>query len=137
MNNLIKGKTCFKADSGISVDFMLTNRPRSFHKTSIIETGFSHHHNMIVSFFRTYFERFKSKKLEYRNYRKFEKTKFLCELDQELLNGKMYKTQNNMFTTFTDVFRSVIDKHAPYKVIRGNQAPFMTKELSKAIMTRS
>ena len=51
LNNLIKGKTCFKVDSGTSVDVTLTNRPRSFHKTSIIETGFSDHHNIILSFF--------------------------------------------------------------------------------------
>ena len=50
----------------------------------------------------------------------------------------MYKTENT-FTTFTDVFNSVIDKHAPLKtnIVRGSQAPFMTKALSKAIMTRS
>ena len=138
MNNFIKRKTCFKTDSGTSVDVMLTNRPRSFHKTSIIETGFSDHHNMISSFFRTHFERLKSKKIEYINYKKFYQSNFLFELDQELLKGKMYETQNDMFTTFTDVFRSVIDKHAPLKtkIIRGNQAPFMTKALSKAIMTR-
>ena len=138
MNNFIKRKTCFKTDSGTSADVMLTNRPRSFHKTSIIETGFSDHHNMIPSFFRTHFERLKSKKIEYRNYKKFYQSNFLFELDQELLKGKMYETQNDMFTTFTDVFRSVIDKHAPLKtkIIRGNQAPFMTKALSKAIMTR-
>ena len=51
LNNLIKGKTCLKVDSGISVDITLTNRPRSLYKTSIIETGFSDHHNMILSFF--------------------------------------------------------------------------------------
>ena len=51
----------------------------------------------------------------------------------------MYKTQNDMFTTFTDVFRSVIDEHEPLKtkIIRGSQAPFMTEAFSKAIMTRS
>ena len=33
----------------------------------------------------------------------------------------------------------VLDKHAPIKkkLLRGNEAPFMTKELSKAIMNRS
>ena len=37
------------------------------------------------------------------------------------------------------MFRSVLDIHAPLKTkkVRGNQGPFMTKELSKAIMTRS
>ena len=38
-----------------------------------------------------------------------------------------------------NVFRYVLDKHAPLKTktIRGNQAPFMTKNLSNAIMNRS
>ena len=33
---------------------------------------------------------------------------------------------------FTDVFRSVLDKNASLKtkIIRGNQAPFMTKALT-------
>ena len=71
---------------------MHTDRPTSFHKASIIETAVSDHHNMILSFFRTHFERLKSKKLEYRNYKKFDKSKFLFELDQELLKIKVYKT---------------------------------------------
>ena len=39
----------------------------------------------------------------------------------------------------TNIFRSTLDSHAPLKQkqVRGNQAPFMTKELSKAVMTRS
>ena len=51
-----------KSDSGTSVDVILTNKP-SFHNTSIIQTGFSDHHNMISSFFQTHFKRLKSKKL--------------------------------------------------------------------------
>ena len=49
----------------------------------------------------------------------------------------MYKSQNDMFTTFTDIFRSVIDEHAPLKtkIIKRNQAPFMTKPLSKVTKT--
>ena len=41
--------------------------------------------------------------------------------------------------TFAEKFCNVINKQAPLKnkTIRGNQAPFMTKELPKAIMTRS
>ena len=49
----------------------------------------------------------------------------------------MYKSQNDMFTTFTDIFRSVIDEHAPLKtkIIKRNQASFMTKSLSKVTKT--
>ena len=44
-----------------------------------------------------------------------------------------------MHSNFTKVFRLVLDKHAPLEVkkVRGNQGPFMTKELSKAIMNKS
>ena len=44
-----------------------------------------------------------------------------------------------MYSTFCDVFRSVLNRHAPLerKIIRGNQGPFMTKQLSKTIMNRS
>ena len=87
MNNLIKGKTCFNADSGTPVDVMVTNRPISFHKTSIIGTGFSYNLNMILFSFQTNIERLKSKKLDHRDYKIFDKSKFLFELDQVLLKG--------------------------------------------------
>ena len=75
------------------------------------------------------------KQMEYRNYKKFNKSKFLLELDQELLKGKKYNTQNYMFTTFTDIFRSVLDKHVSLKTktMKGKQAPMGTK----VTMTRS
>ena len=64
---------------------------------------------------------------------------FLHDLDQELLKGKMYKSNKEIYSTFTKVFRLVLYKHAPLKVkkVRGNQGPFMKKELSKAIMNKS
>ena len=38
-----------------------------------------------------------------------------------------------------NIFIMVLDKHAPIKkkIVRGNEEPFMTKELIKAIMKRS
>ena len=44
-----------------------------------------------------------------------------------------------MYSTFTKLFRLVLDKHARLKIkkVRGNQGPFMTKELRKAIMNKS
>ena len=46
---------------------------------------------------------------------------------------------NYAYTEFQDIFKAVVDRHAPLKtkVIRGNQAPFMNRELAKSIMTRS
>ena len=44
-----------------------------------------------------------------------------------------------MFSSFTKTFGEVIDKHTPLKSrkVRGNQSPFITKELSKVIMNKS
>ena len=56
-----------------------------------------------------------------------------------MIQFEMYKYNNDVYSAFSDVFRSVLDKHAPLKrkMTRGNQGPFMTKQLSKAIMNRS
>ena len=117
----------------------LTNTPRSFHNTAITKTGISDHHKLITSFFRSHFERIPSKKVEYGNYKKFNVKNFLGELDQEMIQGEIYKSNNDMYSTFSDVFRSVLDRHAllKRKTIRGNQGSFMTKQLSKAIVNRS
>ena len=99
----------------------------------------SYHHKLITSFSRSHFERTPPKKVEYRNYKKFDVTNFLRNLDQKIIQCEMYKYNNDMYSIFSDVFRSVLDRFAPLKrkMIRGNQGPFMTKQLSKAIMNRS
>ena len=109
MNNLIKEKTFFKTASGTSVDIMLTNRPRSVHKAGIIKTGFRDHRKLILNFFNLFLKTTTEK--HNRNDKKFDKNEFLFELDQKLLKGEMYSTHNGMFTKFTNVFKSTLDKH--------------------------
>ena len=47
--------------------------------------------------------------------------------------------KNLAYERFKNMFKLVVDKHAPItsKFIRGTHAPFMNKELIKAIMHRS
>ena len=132
-------KISFKKTTGTSIDILLTKRPRSFLKTGIFETGITDHHKLILSFFRSYFLRIPPKTIQYRKYKTFNESSFLHELDQELLKGDMYKNNRDMFSTFTETFRRVLDKHAPLKTkrVRENQSPFMTKELRKAVMNKS
>ena len=105
--NIIKGKTCFKTLEETSIDVLLINRPRSFQKTSILETGLSDNHKMILSVFCSYFAKIPPKSIEYRNYKKFYLENFLYDLDQELLKGEMYKSSNSieMYSSFTKVYR--------------------------------
>ena len=105
----------------------------------IFEVGLSDHHKLILSFFRSYFSRIPPKTIQYRKYKTFKESSFLYQLDQELLKGVMYKSNRDMFSTFTETFRRVLHKQTPLetKRVRGNQSPFTTKELSKAVMNKS
>ena len=55
-----------------------------------------------------------------------------------MIKGHFYNACDS-YKSFSDNFHNIADKHAPRKekVIRGNNAPFMTKDVRKAIMTRS
>ena len=92
---------------------MLTNRPRSFHKSSIFETGISDHHKLILSFFCSYFSRIPPENIEYRKYKASYKNKFLHDLDQELLKGAIYQNNEEMYSSFSRIFQNVLNKHAP------------------------
>ena len=55
-----------------------------------------------------------------------------------MIMGKFYR-EKNMYESFSDTFKATVNKHAilKEKIVRGNNAPVMTKELRKAIMNRS
>ena len=93
---------------------------------------------MIVTCLNAYFKGFPPKKIIYRDYKNFNKSTFLYDLDQNVIQGKFY-SQKNSYDLFTETFKSVVDHHAPLKkkFVRGNDAPFMTKPLRKTIMNRS
>ena len=52
--------------------------------------------------------------------------------------GKFYK-EKNMSESFWDTFKATVNKHAALNknTVRGNNAPFMTKESRKGIINRS
>ena len=61
---------------------------------------------------------------------------FKNDLSSHLSNEEESKSS---FGVFQKTFLNVLDKHAPLKkrTVRANEAPYMTKQLRKAIMTRS
>ena len=102
LSNLVNGVTCVKSQNGTSIDVMLTNRPRSFHDTSLIETGLNDCHKMIISVFRAFFNWLPAKVIEYRNYKTFDHNEFLRNLDQELIKSNLYndEQQYDILTSF-------------------------------------
>ena len=52
----------------INQQFTLTNKPRSFHFTSVTETGLSDYHRLITTFMKPHFSRFKPEIIHYRSF---------------------------------------------------------------------
>ena len=131
--NLVKEKTCFKnPENPRCIDLFITNSVMSFQNTTTLASGLSDFHKMIVTVCKTSFQKPKPKEIVYRNYKKFDRDIFKDEL-------KLKLESITNFESFEDVFLTILNKHAPLKkkVLRSNQAPYMTKALRKAIMRRS
>ena len=92
--NLVKEKTYFKNKDGTLLDVILTNRPNSFQKTVITETGLSDCHKLVSTVFRSTFIKLPPKTVRYRSYKTYYKHTFLHELDQKLIQGHIYKTDD-------------------------------------------
>ena len=139
LDNLVKETTCFKSKKGTLIDLLLTNKPRSFQKTQNFVTGISDCHKLILTVLRSSFKKLPPKTVFYRCHSNFDQKQFLNDLDRKLIEGGLYRNCHDQYNKLTEIFRDILDHHAPLKQkkIRGNQAPFMTKELSKAIMNKS
>ena len=143
LKNLIKGDTCFSpiAKHPSLINIILTNRSQSFQNSVAMETGISDHHKMIVTVMKNHIVRLQPYKIQYRNYQGFSPDAFVNDLIHADLGAALHYSEdaNVVYNDFCNRFRKVLDRHAPLKskFIRGNQAPFMTKELSKGIMTKS
>ena len=133
LNSLTKVPTCFKnPDKPTCIDLILTNWPNLFQYSSVFETSLSDFHLLTVTEFKMGFQKLKPKIITYRDYKNFDNVKFRFDIvtaTSNIDNFGMYKS-----TIF-----NIFNHHVPIKrkYIRANEAPFMLKELHKAIMKRS
>ena len=143
LTNLIKQTTCFTPTitHRSLIDIILTNRPRSFQSSVAIETGLSNHHKMVLTVLKCHFVHLQPTTNHYRDYKYFDPEAFINDIKDANLDAtvSLSDDSNSVYSDFCAHFKSILDLHAPLKskTLRGNQAPFMSKSLSKAIMTRS
>ena len=65
--NIIKDNTCFKNLSALTcIHLMITNRPRSFKHSTVVETGLSDFHKMCVTVMKIYYNKQKPSIVKYR-----------------------------------------------------------------------
>ena len=95
LNSLIKQPTCFKnPENPCCIDLILTNKPRSFLSTCVIETGLSDFHRMAVSVLKTHFCKLLPKVVTYRDFKKFENERFMDSLKLTLNTQDVDYTKN-------------------------------------------
>ena len=137
--SLIKQLTCYKdRDKPSCIDFILTNVPRMFQSTCVIETGLSDFHLMTVTVMRKTLKKVRPRIINYRSFKHFSNEAFRISLEKKL-SREVYVNNNDGLERFCKITMDTLNKVAPIKrkYTRGNQMPFMTKELSKEIMARS
>ena len=140
LSNLVTESTCITYTHESSIDVILTNRKQNFMLSKATETGLSDVHKMVTTFMPNTYSQQEPIKIYYRNYSNFDKTKFIEDFEKSNYYPSKPKSDvNSECNNLLTMIQKVLNKHAPPKsrVIRGNQALFMNKELSKAIMRRS
>ena len=130
LKNLIKEPTCYQNPNKPScIDLMLTNKPRSFKHSCVIETGLPDFHRMTITVMKATFEKLQPRVVNYRDYK--------ADLLSELSKGNTEENEEGL-SDFLDTCKRILDLHVPrkQKYARGNHMPFMNRALSKQIMAR-
>merc|ERR1712080_484830 len=93
-------------------------------------------HKMTVTVLKIFVKKQAPICIQYRDYKNYDALIFHNELGERL---KEVKAKDVCYDRFESIFMEVLNKNAKVKkkYIRSNNAPFMTKRLSKAIMNRS
>ena len=70
--NFVKDKTCFRNPiNSTCIDLMITNRPKSFQASEVIETGLPDFHKMSLTVMKVFYNKRKLKMIQYRKYKDF------------------------------------------------------------------
>ena len=124
----------FQVLLGTVIDLLLTNKKHFFMMTQSFETGFSDHHHLIYTVFKSTYNKSPPKKLLYRDYKNWSEDRWKMDLERNLR-----ASHPASYSEFESVFMTTLEANAPLKtkVVRANNKPHVTKELRKAIMVRT
>ena len=137
LKSLIKTPTCFKSNENPTcIDLILTNRQQSFQNSKTIETGLSDFHHLTLTVMKTKFRKLPPKKILYRDNRNYNSVNFCNDVIAHFAGRDLTKIPHDQY--MCEVM-TIFNHHKPVKTkyIRGNDQPFMNKELRKEHMKRT
>ena len=114
LKSLIKDAASYKnPENPCSIDLILTNNPRSFQNSCVIETGLSGFHRMVVTVIKTLFERLKTRVINYRD--KLFRAGLLFELSNSFL-----EENEDCLEEFIEICQKTLNHHPhPNKSLYG------------------
>ena len=80
LQNLIKSSTCETETSSTLIDVILTSQVRSFRHSETVETGIIDFHKLVMTSFRSTYQRVRPTKIRSRSYKAFDENAFLADL---------------------------------------------------------
>ena len=111
LTSMINKSTCFKnTDKSSGIDRILTNCPKSFWNSCVIETGLSDFHKLLVTVMKTTYKKSQPKIITYCSYKHFNNVSFREALLQIECN------ENNCdenFKDFTSSCNIILNEQAP------------------------
>ena len=140
LKHLIKVPTCYKNPENPSIiDLMLTNSPYSYQNSCAIEIGLSDFHKMMVTVLKTFFQKKGPKVISYRDYKNYSNDIFRPLINDDFNVLHQTFNEHQPLKTYLNVCMRALDACAPRKTkyVRANNSPFLNKNISKGIMTRS
>ena len=116
----------------------MTNNPKCFQSSCVVETGLSDFHRMTVTVVKTTFKKFEPRIIRYRDYKNFQNGQYRDVLTPKLSNI-VSKNNSVRLNELLSIDMDTLDRYAPckQKYTRGNHLPFLNKTISKEIMKRN
>ena len=138
LSQLITEPTRVTLVSKTLIDLCITNSPEKVSNSGVIHLGISDH-SLVFMTRKVHHDRFCPRTIEMRQFKHFQKNKFLNDLEQmPWSNIDLCSDPNDMWHEWKQMFVSCMDKHAPRKLkrISKKRAPWITKGLLNKIHRR-
>jgi hypothetical protein len=135
--NLITSPTCYKNPHNHTlVDVLLSNNPRKYCSSGIIQNGLSDVHHFIYGVLSQKQTRHKAKTVVYRSVKSFDPDSYKMDLAMAPFHvGAIFEDVEDKFWFFQTLITDVLNQHAPIKSkrVRPVQPPFMNSRLRKNV----
>ena len=138
LTNIIKEPTYSSKHGQSLIDVALTNAWRHFQGHKVIDTGCSDGHSMITVATKMHIPKPKPRTITYRSFKTFIQEDYKREVSYIPFSvAEVFDDVNDIQWAQELLLLEVLNEHAPQKVVRSDEPPYMNNALKKAIMCKT